>query len=180
LSKLTRIIRAKKKEVLLNPKVAVVMGSDSDLPVMEKAAQALDSFGIAADIIISSAHRSPAQTRRLAQSAQEDGYDCFIVGAGGAAHLAGVIAAETILPVIAVPIASSTLLGLDSLLATVQMPSGVPVATMAIGNAGAKNAAIMAAQILSLRYDNLREKLKEHKKNLEEEVIKKNARLNTP
>ena len=161
----------------MSPKVAIVMGSDSDLPVMEKAAETLTSFGIDSDLIISSAHRSPAQTRELAQSASEKGYECFIVGAGQAAHLAGVIAAETTLPVIAVPIASSTLGGMDALLATVQMPSGIPVATMAIG--GAKNAAIFAVQILSLRYSELQEKITEHKKRLEEEVIKKNARLQT-
>ena len=155
------------------------MGSDSDLPVMEEAVKTLDSFGIDSDVIISSAHRSPGRTHQLAQGAQDKGYDCFIVGAGGAAHLAGVIAAETILPVIAVPIASSSLGGLDALLATVQMPSGVPVATMAIGKAGAKNAAIMAAQILSFRYNKLQEKIKAHKKKLEEGVIQKNARLNS-
>ncbi len=161
----------------MNPKVAIVMGSDSDLPVMEKAAETLNSFGIASDMIISSAHRSPAQTRELAQGAEEKGYECFIVGAGAAAHLAGVIAAETTLPVIAVPIASSTLGGMDALLSTVQMPSGIPVATMAIG--GAKNAAIFAVQILSLRYSELKEKITEHKRKLAEEVIQKNARLNT-
>jgi len=153
------------------------MGSDSDLPIMENAVETLKSFGIDSDLIISSAHRSPGQTRQLAQNAQEKGYDCFIVGAGAAAHLAGVIAAETTLPVIAVPIASSTLGGLDALLSTVQMPSGVPVATMAIGAAGAKNAAVLAAQILSLRNDELREKIKQHKIKLEESVIQKNARL---
>lgn len=162
----------------MSPKVAVVIGSDSDLPVMENAVETLKSFGIDSDLIISSAHRSPAQTRQIAQDAQEKGYDCFIVGAGGAAHLAGVIAAETTLPVIGVPIASSTLGGLDALLSTVQMPSGVPVATMAIGKAGAKNAAILAAQILSLRYNELQEKMKQHKIKLEESVIQKNARLN--
>lgn len=163
----------------MNPKVAVVMGSDSDLPIMEKAVQTLDAFGIDSDVIISSAHRSPARTRQLAQSASEKGYACFIVGAGCAAHLAGVIAAETTLPVIAVPIASSSLGGMDALLATVQMPSGVPVATMAIGEAGAKNAAILAAQFLSLGNKKLQKKLEEYKKNLEEQVIQKNARLNT-
>lgn len=156
------------------------MGSDSDLPIMENAVKTLKSFGIDSDTLISSAHRSPGQTRQIAKNAQEKGYDCFIVGAGSAAHLAGVIAAETTLPVIAVPIASSTLGGLDALLSTVQMPSGVPVATMAIGEAGAKNAAVFASQILSLRYEELQEKMKQHKAKLEESVIQKNARLNNP
>ena len=131
------------------PLVGILMGSDSDYEVMAEAARALKSFGIPFEMTVSSAHRSPARTSEYARSARERGLRVLIVGAGAAAHLAGVVASETALPVIGVPIDSSALKGLDALLATVQMPAGIPVATMAIGAAGARNAGILAAQILA-------------------------------
>ena len=141
------------------PLVGIVMGSDSDLPVMQETAKILETFAIPYDITISSAHRSPDLTASYAKNAAKKGFKVIIAGAGAAAHLAGVIASKTILPVIGVPIDSSSLKGLDSLLSTVQMPSGVPVATMALGKTGAKNAAIFAIQILSLEYPELKKKL---------------------
>src|SRR5947209_3647509 len=139
------------------------MGSDSDLEVMREAAKTLDDFGIAYEMDVTSAHRSPARTSEFARKAAGRGIKIIIAGAGGAAHLAGVIAAETTLPVLGVPIPSSSLQGLDALLATVQMPAGIPVATLAIGRAGAANAAVLAAQILSLADPALARKMKEHK-----------------
>ncbi len=156
-----------------NPLVGIVMGSDSDLPVMEEAEKILNQFQVPYEVTISSAHRSPDRTHRYAISAEERGLKVIIVGAGAAAHLAGVIASETILPVIGVPIDSSPLKGMDSLLATVQMPGGIPVATMAIGKAGAKNAAILAVQILALKSPDLREALEGYKKRLAQEVEEK-------
>jgi phosphoribosylaminoimidazole carboxylase PurE protein len=155
------------------PLVGIVMGSDSDFPVMEEALRVLDSFGISYEVTISSAHRSPRRTAEYARSAVARGLRMIIVGAGSAAHLAGVIAAETTLPVIGIPIDSSVLKGIDSLLSTVQMPGGVPVATMAIGKAGARNAAVFAVQILSLTNAGLRRKLMHFKQALETEVHKK-------
>ena len=155
------------------PVVGIVMGSDSDLPVMEESQRILDQFGVSYEVILSSAHRSPDRTIRYAKSAEERGIEVIIVGAGAAAHLAGVIASETILPVIGIPIDSSPLKGMDSLLATVQMPGGVPVATMAIGRAGARNAAILAAQILALKSPQLKKALKGYKERLAQEVEKK-------
>ncbi len=157
--------------------VGVVMGSDSDLPIMDEALKALDSFGIPYEVTISSAHRSPQRTSRYAKTAVERGIEVIIVGAGGAAHLAGVIAAETPLPVIGIPIDSSPLKGLDSLLSTVQMPGGIPVATMSIGRSGARNAAILAAQILSLKYPDIRQKIVSFKKGLEQQVDSKAKEL---
>ena len=133
------------------PLVSIVMGSDSDLDIMREAAKALDDFGIAYEIDVTSAHRSPDRTADFARKAAGRGVRVIIAGAGGAAHLAGVIAAHTTLPVIGVPIPSTALNGMDSLLATVQMPAGIPVATVAIGKAGATNAGILAAQILGSR-----------------------------
>lgn len=156
-----------------NPLVGIVMGSDSDLPVMEEAEKILSQFQVPFEVTLSSAHRSPTRTIRYAKSAEERGLEVIIVGAGAAAHLAGVIASETILPVIGIPIDSSPLKGIDSLLSTVQMPGGVPVATMAIGRAGAKNAAILAVQILALKSPQLKEALKAYKKRLEKEVEEK-------
>jgi phosphoribosylaminoimidazole carboxylase PurE protein len=127
------------------------MGSDSDLPVMEETKAALDSFGIASKMTVASAHRTPDRATRLAESAQAEGIRVIIAGAGAAAHLAGVLAAHTPLPVIGVPIDSSPLSGWDALLSTVQMPPGIPVATMAVGRSGARNAGIFAAQILGLQ-----------------------------
>lgn len=148
------------------PLVLIVMGSDSDLETMNETAKALDDFGIPYEIDIASAHRSPARTAELSRSARANGLKVIIAGAGGAAHLAGVIAAETTLPVIAVPIAATPLNGLDSLLAMVQMPSGIPVATVAIGKAGATNAGILAAQMLALSDDDVARKLDTHKEKL--------------
>lgn len=132
------------------PKVTIVMGSDSDLPVMGVAAETLAHLGIPHEVRVASAHRSPDHTRRLVAEAEQAGVQCFIVGAGAAAHLAGVVAAETIRPVIGVPLDASPLKGVDALYATVQMPGGIPVACMAIGKAGAKNAALFAAELLAL------------------------------
>ena len=157
--------------------VGIVMGSDSDLPVMQETAKILDDFNIRYDITISSAHRSPELTTTYAKNAAKKGFEVIIAGAGGAAHLAGVIASKTSLPVIGIPIDSSSLKGLDSLLSTVQMPSGVPVATMAIGKTGAKNGAILAVQILSLKYPEIRKKLTRYKKRLASETSKKAHRL---
>ena len=153
--------------------VGIVMGSDSDLPIMQEAAKVLDNFGVPYDITISSAHRSPNLTASYAKNAAKKGFEVIIAGAGGAAHLAGVIASKTTLPIIGVPIDSSSLKGLDALLSTVQMPSGVPVATMALGKTGAKNAAICAIQILSLKYPELKDKLERFKKLLASETAKK-------
>lgn len=130
--------------------VGILMGSDNDYEVMIEAGRALHGFGIAFEMTVASAHRSPQRTSHYVRSARQRGIKVLIAGAGAAAHLAGVVAAETILPVIAVPIDASSLQGLDALLAMVQMPAGIPVATMAIGKAGARNAGILAAQILAL------------------------------
>lgn len=151
-------------------KVGIVMGSESDLPVMQKAAERLKQFGIEYEMTIASAHRSPRLAREYAASAQERDIAVIIAGAGAAAHLAGVLAAETTLPVIGVPLASSPLGGFDSLLAMVQMPAGVPVATMAVGPAGAANAGIMAAMILALNDPELAAKLQLHRQQMEMEV----------
>src|SRR3954470_10197827 len=147
----------------MNPQVAIVMGSDSDLEIMREAGKALDGFGIAYEMDIASAHRSPARTAEFARGAAARGVRVIIAGAGGAAHLAGVIAAESTLPVIGVPIPSTSLQGLDSLLSIVQMPAGIPVATVAIGKPGASNAGILAAQMLALGDAALAKKLAEHK-----------------
>ncbi|MEW6615058.1 MAG: 5-(carboxyamino)imidazole ribonucleotide mutase [Thermodesulfobacteriota bacterium] len=160
-----------------NPLVSIVLGSDSDLPIMEEARKVLENLGIEYELTISSAHRSPERTVKYAKSAIKKGVEVIIAAAGGAAHLAGVIAAETVLPVIGVPIDSSSLKGLDALLSTAQMPGGVPVATMAIGKAGAKNAAILAAQILGVKYSKIRDELKRYKRELAFEVEKKAQKL---
>src|SRR5438309_3048700 len=150
-----------------SPLVSIVMGSDSDLEIMNEAAKALDDFGIAYEIDVTSAHRSPARTSEYARNAAGRGVKVIIAGAGGAAHLAGVIAAETTLPVIGVPIPSTPLNGLDSLLATVQMPAGIPVATVAIGKPGATNAGILAAQMIALADSSVAKRLEAHKQKLE-------------
>ncbi len=149
-----------------NPLVGVVMGSESDREVMELTSQMLDRFGIEHETIVSSAHRSPAKTREYARSAARRGIKVIIAGAGMSAHLPGAIASETTLPVVGVPLSSSALSGVDSLHSIVQMPTGVPVATMAIGPAGAKNAAILAAQILGLFDEMIKERLEEYKRGL--------------
>ena len=159
------------------PLIGIVMGSDTDLPVMTEAAQTLKKFGIPFEIDITSAHRSPIRTSEYARTAVERGLKVIIVGAGGAAHLAGVIAAETILPVVGVPKATTSLAGLDALLATVQMPGGVPVACTAIGKPGAINAAIFAAQIIATSDSAMARKLVEYKEQLARAVAEKSEKL---
>lgn len=155
--------------------VAIIMGSDSDLPVMQAALDFLDQWQIAYRVHISSAHRVPDKTAALAKNAEKDGIEVIIAAAGGAAHLPGVIAAFTAVPVIGVPIKSASLNGLDSLYSIVQMPSGIPVATVAIN--GAKNAAILALQILGVRDRSAREKIHQFKAQMAEQVEAKDAKL---
>ncbi len=150
--------------------VGIVLGSASDWPQVEPAALLLKDWGIPCEVVVASAHRAPRKVQAYARDAAARGVKVIIAAAGMAAHLAGVLAAETTLPVIGVPLAGSSLQGLDSLLSTVQMPPGVPVAAMAIGPAGAKNAAIFAAQILALSDPRLQERLKRHKEDLEQKV----------
>jgi len=157
--------------------VSIVMGSDSDLEIMREAGKALDDFGIDYEIDVTSAHRSPERTAEFARGAASRGIRVIIAGAGGAAHLAGVIAAHTTLPVIGVPIPSTSLNGLDSLLATVQMPAGIPVATVAIGKPGATNAGILAAQMIGLSNAEVAKKLGGHKEKLARGVEEKSKKL---
>lgn len=157
--------------------IGILMGSDSDYPVMAEAAKVLKSFDVPYEMIVSSAHRSPVRTAEYASSAAQRGIKALIVGAGAAAHLAGVIAAETTLPVIGVPIDSSALQGMDALLATVQMPGGIPVATMAIGKAGAKNAGIFSVQLLAVNDADLAVKMAESRKEMAEAVAIKSDKL---
>ena len=157
--------------------VGIVMGSDTDFPVMSETGKTLAKFGIAYEMEVLSAHRTPARAHEYATTAVKRGLKVMIAAAGAAAHLAGVMAANTTLPVIGVPMATSTLNGLDALLATVQMPGGIPVATMAIDKAGAVNAAIFAAEILALSDAEIARKLVAHKEDLAKSVAEKNARL---
>jgi 5-(carboxyamino)imidazole ribonucleotide mutase len=159
------------------PLVSIVMGSDSDLEIMQEAGKALEAFGIGYEIDVTSAHRSPDRTAEYARTASERGIRVIIAGAGGAAHLAGVIAAHVTLPVIGVPIPATSLNGLDSLLATVQMPAGIPVATVAIGKSGATNAGILAAQILGVADPAIAQKLHAHKEKLAKGVEEKSRKL---
>ena len=159
------------------PLVSIVMGSDSDLEIMREAGKALDDFGIAYEMDVTSAHRSPDRSADFAKKAAERGIKVIIAGAGGAAHLAGVIAAHTILPVIGVPIPSTSLNGMDSLLSTVQMPAGIPVATVAIGKAGATNAGILAAQMIGLSDESIAKKMHAHKEKLARGVEEKSKKL---
>lgn len=159
----------------MSKKVAVIMGSDSDLPVVAPAIKRLKSFGIPVEAHVMSAHRTPTAAAEFAKAAKENGFGVIIAAAGKAAHLGGVLAAHTTLPVIGIPVKSSTLDGLDALLATVQMPSGIPVATVAID--GADNAAILAAQMLALSDDALGEKLSAMKAEMEAGVAKKDEAL---
>lgn len=158
-------------------RVAVVMGSDSDYPQLTGALRMLDDFGVAHETQVMSAHRSPAVVQDFAAQAEKRGIAVIIAAAGGAAHLAGVVAAHTILPVIGVPIGGTALSGFDSLLATVQMPAGVPVATVAVGSAGAPNAALLAVQILARADKRLAAKLRSYKKDLARKVARKNQAL---
>ena len=159
------------------PKVLVTMGSDSDLQVMREAAIILKQFEIPYEIGVYSAHRSPHRTAEYVKSARQRGLKLIIAGAGSSAHLAGVTAADTPLPVIGVPIDSSPLSGLDSLLSTVQMPPGVPVATMGVGKSGATNAGLFAVQILALQNEKLMNRLVEYKEQLEKSVAEKSRKV---
>jgi phosphoribosylaminoimidazole carboxylase PurE protein len=167
----------KAKSAPKNVLVSVVMGSDSDLPIMAEATKVLEEFGIDYELILTSAHRTPLRTTKFASSAAKRGIKVIIVGAGAAAHLAGVIASQTTLPVIGIPINATALNGLDALLSTVQMPGGIPVATMAIGKAGAKNAALFAARILALENKGIGAKLSAYKKKMAKDVEKKQVTL---
>ena len=155
------------------PLVAVVMGSASDADIMKGSIDQLKELLIPYEVKITSAHRTPEQTREYVMTAKDRGIEVIIAGAGWSAHLAGVIAAHTLLPVIGVPIDSSVLQGMDALLSTVQMPPGIPVATVAIGKGGAKNASILAAQILSLKYPDIADNLKTYRENLTKSTIEK-------
>src|SRR3954466_3850426 len=150
--------------------VLILMGSDSDAPIMAAAGDALDEFGLTWEMTVASAHRSPERVTRLVSEAPARGVRVFIVGAGAAAHLAGVVAAHTTLPVIGVPIDSSALKGMDALLSTVQMPPGVPVATVSIGKPGATNAGVLAAQILAVGDASMAQKMVDYKKKLADKV----------
>src|SRR3954454_19922817 len=158
--------------------VLILMGSDSDAPIMQGAVDILTELGISSEMTVASAHRSPERVMRLVREAPGRGVKLFIVGAGAAAHLGGVVAAHTTKPVIGVPIDSSALKGLDALLSTVQMPPGVPVATVSIGKPGATNAGVLAAQILALGDPALAERLVQYKKKLADKVEQAAARLN--
>ncbi|HZD54936.1 MAG TPA: 5-(carboxyamino)imidazole ribonucleotide mutase [Candidatus Aquicultoraceae bacterium] len=150
--------------------VLILMGSKSDAEVMGETARVLSGFGIPHTLTVASAHRSPERTRKIAEEAERQGYSIIVAGAGAAAHLAGVVAGETILPVIGVPLAGSPLSGLDALLSTVQMPGGVPVAVMAVGKAGAQNAGHLAAQILALSDPALADRIRKRRREMAEEV----------
>lgn len=159
------------------PDVLILMGSDSDAPTMQPAVDVLNEFGITSEMTVASAHRSPARVMTLVSDAPARGVKVFIVGAGAAAHLGGVVAAHTTLPVIGVPIDSSALKGLDALLSTVQMPPGVPVATVSIGKPGATNAGVLAAQIIGVGDKAIAKKLVDYKKTLADKVEAAAAKL---
>ena len=158
-----------------SPRVAVLMGSDSDLRVMAGCARVLEDYGLEYDLRVLSAHRSPEDAARFAREARERGIRVMICAAGGAAHLAGAVAAQTTLPVIGVPLASSPLQGFDALLSTVQMPPGVPVATVGVGSMGAANAAHLAVAIMALGDDALRQRLEQRRSKMRDEVLAKAA-----
>lgn len=162
---------------MVQPKVAIVLGSDSDYSVIQDMLKILKDFDIDHELVVSSAHRSPERTQRYAVTLEERGIQVVIACAGAAAHLAGVIASHTILPVIGVPIDSSPLHGLDALLSTSMMPSGVPVATMGIGKMGAANAAVLAAQILARGNPDLAERIRKYKRRLAERVEQADSEL---
>ena len=161
----------------MNPKVLILMGSDSDCEVMSEARKALEELGVPSEVHVSSAHRTPARTGALAREAAGRGVEVIICGAGAAAHLAGVVAAETELPVLGVPLAASDLQGLDALLATVQMPAGIPVGTLAIGKAGARNAGLLAGRILARGDAAVAEKVRAQRARMVREVEAKDAAL---
>ena len=158
-------------------KVGIVMGSDSDWPAVKKACETLDKFGVAYETRVISAHRTPETAIEYTKTAEGRGLKVIIAAAGGAAHLAGVLAAGTVLPVIGIPMAGGALNGLDALYATVQMPGGVPVASVAVGSAGPVNAALLAVQILGTADDGLREKFRSHKEELKKKVAAANDRI---
>lgn len=160
-----------------SPKVAIIMGSDSDLPVVTKAIKVLKEFKIAFEVRVISAHRTPDRASDFAKEAEDKGFDIIIAAAGKAAHLPGVLAAYTVLPVIGIPVKSSTLDGMDALLSIVQMPSGIPVAT--VGIEGAENAGLLAVEMLSIKYEHLRKALKFHRQSMVQEVISKDERVRT-
>jgi 5-(carboxyamino)imidazole ribonucleotide mutase len=162
---------------VLRPFVGIIMGSDSDLPVMKEAAVVLDSFGVSNEIKIVSAHRTPERMVNYAKDAKKSGIQVIIAGAGGAAHLPGMVAAITPIPVIGVPIRTTGMNGLDSLMSIVQMPTGVPVATVAID--GARNAGILACQILGIKYERIATKIEKYKKELERRIISSAEKLET-
>jgi 5-(carboxyamino)imidazole ribonucleotide mutase len=163
----------------MEPRVLILMGSDSDWEVMSEARNALDELGIAAEVHVSSAHRTPERTGKLAREAAGRGIQVIVCGAGAAAHLAGVVAAESELPVLGVPLASSDLKGLDALLATVQMPAGIPVGTLAIGKAGARNAGLLAARIIARSDPIVAAKVREARARMARDVEAKDAALQT-
>ncbi|NIM01589.1 MAG: 5-(carboxyamino)imidazole ribonucleotide mutase [Acidobacteria bacterium] len=162
-----------------DPRVLVMMGSDSDLPVMAEAAKVLTKLEIGHEVVVTSAHRTPERTAEIIKRAPERGVKVFIAGAGAAAHLAGVVAAHTTLPVLGVPLAASDLNGLDALLATAQMPAGIAVGTLAIGKAGAANAAWLAASILSTSDEGLAERLADERRKMAEKVVAKSEAAQT-
>ncbi len=157
------------------PKVSIVMGSDSDFPVLKDCVKVLKEFDVEVEVNVISAHRTPYRAEEFAKNAEVNGIDVIIGAAGKAAHLPGVLAAFTTLPVIGLPIKSSTMDGLDSLLSIVQMPAGIPVATVAIN--GAENAGLLAVQILSTRYEHLKTKLKQHRVDMADKVIEKDKKI---
>ncbi|WP_027390395.1 5-(carboxyamino)imidazole ribonucleotide mutase [Chrysiogenes arsenatis] len=157
--------------------VGIIMGSDNDMDIMKEAVLQLREFGIRSEVIVCSAHRTPDRTAEWAKSARSRGFRAIIAGAGAAAHLAGVLSSKTTLPIIGVPIDSSCLKGLDALLSTVQMPAGIPVGTMAIGKAGAKNAAIYAAQMIGVFDEEVATKLEAFKADMAKKVLEKSAKV---
>ncbi|HET6437009.1 MAG TPA: 5-(carboxyamino)imidazole ribonucleotide mutase [Anaeromyxobacter sp.] len=162
---------------MTSPLVLILMGSDSDWEVMSEAKKALDDLGVESEVHVSSAHRTPARTGQLAREAAGRGIEVIVAGAGAAAHLAGVCAAETELPVLGVPLASSDLKGLDALLATAQMPAGVPVGTLAIGKAGARNAGLLAGRIVARAHPEVGERVRAQRERMGREVEAKDAAL---
>ena len=160
-----------------NPLVGIVMGSDSDWPLVQKACETLEKFGVSYETRVISAHRTPEVALEYSRTAEARGLKVIVAAAGGAAHLAGVLAAGTVLPVIGIPVAGGALNGLDALYATVQMPGGVPVATVAVGSAGPVNAALLAVQILGTADATLRERFHAHKRELKEKVAAADAKI---
>jgi phosphoribosylaminoimidazole carboxylase PurE protein len=165
------------KSTAAAPLVGILMGSDSDLPTMQEAVKILQDFGVPLEVRICSAHRTPDRLARYARQVEARGLRVLIAGAGGAAHLAGVLAAHVTVPVIGVPMEAGPLNGLDALLSTVQMPSGIPVATVAIGRAGARNAALLAVQILALTERRLQRKLRDYRARMATEVATKDRKV---